>query len=202
MDITVGELPPNRHCEAFRLRHQVLCESLGELPPSADAQERDAWDDCSLHVHASIGERLVAYVRIILAGHGPFLMESLGYSLDALPGDLRTHVGEPSRIIVDPKLSRSLRVVHDPFSKLVAAAYQLSLERGVVGWVFDTDAHFVRSLRQRGWPLVQFGDPIEHHGVKRAPFFVRLSEVESAQFAHRAHSVRPKSRRPPAVEPS
>jgi N-acyl-L-homoserine lactone synthetase len=186
MDLTVGELPPARHSEAFRLRHQVLCESLGELPPNADALERDAWDDCSLHVHASVGGRLVAYVRVILAGREPFLMESLGYSLETLPSELRSRVGEPSRMIVDPKLARSVRAVHDPFGKVLAAAHQLSVERGVVAWVFDTDAHIERGLRQRRWPIVAFGAPIEHHGVKRAAFFVKLSELESGQFARRS----------------
>lgn len=190
MDLQAGELPGSRHAEAFRLRHRVLCEALAELPPNAELEERDAWDACSLHVHVTLGARLVAYVRIILAGDQPFLMESLGYDLSALPSELRTRVGEPSRIIVDPKLARELRVLHDPFNQLVAAAYQLSLERGVVGWVFDTDALFVRGLRQRGWPLVQLGEPIEHHGVKRAPYFVKLSEVQSAQFAPRAGGAR------------
>lgn len=202
MDITVGELPPSRHAEAFRLRHRVLCETLGELPPNADAQERDAWDECSLHVHVSLGEHLVAYTRIILPGRRPFLMESLGYSLEALSGDLRCHVGEPSRVIVDPKLARNLRVKHDPFGKLAAAAYQLSIERGVVGWVFDTDSQLVRALQQRGWPLVQFGDPIEHHGVNRAPYFVRLSEIDSARFAERARPARLKVGQVPAAQRS
>jgi N-acyl-L-homoserine lactone synthetase len=185
MDLTVGQLSPDRHNEAFRLRHQVLCEALGELPQRADALERDAWDDCSLHVHASLGARLVAYVRVIVAGREPFLMESLGYNLDALPADLRTRVGEPSRMIVDPKLARTVRVVHDPFGKVLAFAHQLSMAQGMVGWVFDTDANIERSLRQRGWPLVAFGEPIEHHGVRRAAFFVNLSDLEAAQFARR-----------------
>lgn len=191
MDLTVGQLPLNRHAEAFRLRHRVLCEALGELPQSTDALERDAWDDCSLHVHASLGEHLVAYVRVILAGREPFLMESLGYNLDALPADLRTRVGEPSRMIVDPKLARSVRVVHDPFGKVLAAAHQLSIEQGIVGWVFDTDANIERGLRQRGWPIVGFGEPIEHHGVRRAAFFVKLSDLDSAQFARRSRRPQP-----------
>jgi N-acyl-L-homoserine lactone synthetase len=198
MDLTVGELPPTRRTEAFRLRHQVLCEALGELPPNADALERDAWDDHSLHVHASIGDRLVAYVRVIVAGREPFLMESLGYSLDTLPNDLRSRVGEPSRMIVDPKLARNARVVHDPFGKVLAAAHQLSVERGIVGWVFDTDAHIERSLRQRGWPIVRFGEPIEHHGVRRAAFFVKLSDLETSQFARRSR--RPHSNARQAAE--
>ena len=191
MDLTVGELPSDRRTEAYRLRHQVLCEALGELPPSADALEQDAWDDCSIHVHASLGGRIVAYVRVILAGRDPFLMESLGYSLDTLPSDLRSRVGEPSRMIVDPKLARSVRALHDPFGKVLAAAHQLSVERGIVAWVFDTDAHIERSLRQRRWPIVAFGEPIEHHGVRRAAFFVKLSDLESGQFARRSR--RPQS---------
>ena len=198
-ELTTGELPVGRHAEAFRLRHQVLCESLGELPINATALERDSWDDRSLHVHASLGDRLVAYIRVILPDPQPSLMESLGYNLDGLPADLQGQVAEPSRMLVDPRLARGLRLEHDLFGKISAAAYRLSVERGITGWVFDTDASIERTLRQRGWPIVRFGDTIEHHGVVRAAFFVRLAQVKSENFQRFARRSRPDTRNAPEL---
>lgn len=175
------------------MRYQVLCEELGELPRNTAALERDAWDDCSLHVHASVESRLVAYVRVILPGLQPFLMESLGYRLDTLPVELRNRVAEPSRMLVDPKLERGLRVEYDLFGKVLAAAHRLSIERGIVGWVFDTDALIERSLRQRGWPIVPVGEAIEHHGAIRTAFVVELAQLHPAQFARRVRRLRPES---------
>jgi N-acyl-L-homoserine lactone synthetase len=186
LGLTVGELSVRRHHESFALRHQVLCDSLGELPASATGQEQDAWDDRSLHVHASLGGRLVAYVRVILPGPDPLLMESLGYRFDALPDDLRPCVAEPSRMIVDPTLPRGARLQHDLFGKVLAEAHRLCSVRGISAWAFDIDEVIERSLRQRGWPIVRLGDAIEHHGARRTAFFVKLNELHAAHFVRRA----------------
>lgn len=179
--------------EAFRLRHQVYCVENAFEPPRPDGIEMDAFDDRSPHAllfHRAAAEPL-GTVRLVLptpddAGLLP-IQALCGPNVFARIGLPLASTAEISRFALSrERLQAVQRTVASEETRhvfsyaclgLIAALRQIARTHGITHTVAVMEPSLRRRLAMIGLPMVEMGDPVEHHGM-RVPCYTRIDLLE------------------------
>jgi len=172
--------------QAYRLRHEVYCDTLRWVKPSPDGLERDCYDDCSVSL-AAYGdeERLLGLARILTADH-PFMIENEFRSL--LPADFEIRKERDTAEIT--RLTTLQPFAHmNPegryASKLIyKGIYQWSKAHGIRYLYFVVMPKFLRALRFMGFPCTAIG-PVDTLDGETKCVAVLLDWVKFEEHARR-----------------
>lgn len=158
---------PDDERALYRLRYDVYCKEWQMLDPKnyPDKEERDAWDEYSLHLVAKIKGEVVGTLRLIFDSPLGFLMEQ---SFKLPPLD-RERTVEHSRAIVREDYRR--RDIHMIMEE---AAYRWQKENDCTICVGAAVKVVRDSLVSRGWQVI--GEPGDYHGTTATPIIFHLSQ--------------------------
>lgn len=196
--------------EVFKIRYQVLCMEKRlpgfEWSQYLDEQERDDYDDHSVHVilkHRP-SERYIGTVRLILFDplqpDKPFPIE-LHTQIDSQLFDInnleRQHTAEISRFLVLSQFNRRRADLRDlkerrteagnnaqsdrrsfPYLGLALAygTVLLSRKNGIKNWLSVMDPALNRLLSYFGLDLDPIGPIVDYHGLRR-PYFRKVADA-------------------------
>jgi N-acyl amino acid synthase of PEP-CTERM/exosortase system len=198
--------------EAYRIRHQVYCETLHFEPERPDRRERDEYDAHALHclIRSVRTGEYAGCTRLVLARPGdplyplPFertCAETIDRAIvdpRALPRD---RIAEVSRLAViaafrrrrgehrqpAPLSEKSLAEGRRPrFPHLLVGLYLGTLElarlHGIETMFVLTEPRLAKHFARLGVKIEQIGDPVEHRG-KRVPSMMKVrSIIEGLNF--------------------
>jgi N-acyl amino acid synthase of PEP-CTERM/exosortase system len=180
--------------QAFRLRHQVYCVENAFEPHRPDGIETDGFDDRAPHAllfHRAAEEPL-GTVRLVLPVPGSAVGTLPMHGV--CPPDLFTHVGLPlgatteiSRFALSRERLRKLQeaigtdetrhVLSFASLGLLAAMRQIARAHGMTHFAAIMEPSLRRRLSMIGLPMIEMGDPVNHHGV-RVPCYTRIDQLE------------------------
>jgi N-acyl amino acid synthase of PEP-CTERM/exosortase system len=180
--------------QAFRLRHQVYCVEHAFEPRRPDSVETDDFDNRAPHAllyHRAVDEPL-GTVRLVLPEPGatagtlpihavsaPDLFKRVGLPLGA--------TAEISRFALSRERLHGLQRATGPDETrhvlsfaclgLIAALRQIARAHGITHTVAVMEPSLRRRLSMIGLPMIEMGDPVNHHGV-RVPCYTRIDLLE------------------------
>jgi N-acyl amino acid synthase of PEP-CTERM/exosortase system len=180
--------------QAFQLRHQVYCVENAFEPRRADSIETDGFDTRAPHAllfhrdaEAPIGTvRLVLPEQHVKTGTLPIhavcaadLFKRIGLPLGG--------TAEISRFALSRERLHRLQQSAGPDATrnvlsfaclgLIAALRQIARAHGITHTVAVMEPSLRRRLSMIGLPMVEMGDPVNHHGV-RVPCYTRIDQLE------------------------
>jgi len=204
----VPALTDELRSEVFRIRHSVYCEELGWEPVRPDKQEKDAYDEHSLHClirSVSAGD-YVGCTRLVLSPpgnlHHPLPFEkSCADTLDRSivdPRKLPRHtIAEFSRLAVVARYRRrkgedktAIAISDDSFGSkdqprfpyllvgLYLGTIELAALHGIDTLFVLTEPRLASHLAKLGVRIQQIGGPVEHRGT-RVPSMMRVTSIIS-----------------------
>ncbi len=145
--------------KAGRLRHEVFCQNLKWVPPSADGLETDKHDPFSMAIGVfSAGEELLGVFRFLPPSR-PFMLEHEFFPLLASGYQVRKEwdTAEVTRFTVAPNL-RQHGISPAHISKLMhKGMYQWSQENDVRYIYVAVERRFWRALVIAGFPFEPIG---------------------------------------------
>lgn len=145
--------------QAYRLRHEVYCDTLRWVKPSLNGLEKDRYDDCSLSL-AAYGDKghLLGLARILTGDH-PFMIENEFRSL--LPADFEIRkerdTAEITRLTTLQPFANLHREGRHASKLIYKGIYQWSKAHGVRYLYFVVMPKFLRSLKFIGFPCTAIG---------------------------------------------
>ena len=160
----------------LRLRYEVSIERGYARPEDLpDGLERDAYDDCSVHVMGWHGNQLATTARLVFPQPGLRLPTEVAFDLDIEP---RGQVVDMGRVIVARDVERSAGQ-HRILAALFAYCWTQVRARGLVYVcaAFATSAS-IRLYRYMGFQITPLASPHYYWGEERYP--VRFDILDSA----------------------
>lgn len=143
----------------FRLRHEVFCNELKWVPPTAEKTEIDGYDSFSEYIGVfNYGDDLIAHARLITSPN-PFMIEKEFACMmpEGKKVDKKPDVAEITRLCV----KNTERVSHNftNISQLIyKGIYLWSLANEMRHMVMVVDKRYFRLLRLSGFPVKALGE--------------------------------------------
>jgi len=163
---------PEETAAVARRRYLVFVERMRALPENSEQLEFDAFDEKAEHFYVSLDGVIVGSMRVVPHTSGGFPMEADGaVLLDSLP---RATCAEGSRVNADPVDG------YDVAADLIAHAVAWAAGHGITHLVAVSNSRSLRSLQRQGWPVVTFGEPIDHAGTPYFPNYTPISRAVRA----------------------
>jgi len=191
-----------------QVRYKVYCleEGFEEQSDFEDNEERDEWDDHSVHftVRTKDTREWIAAMRMVVSGPEGLPVEQM-CSIDPVIKPTGESIAEISRLCIldkhrQGKQSRGqspqdattyphlVKATQQPATNerhhkseiilgLLRAAVDYSYENGISNWFFLTTPALARLINRMCIQLVKVGTSCEHRGV-RYPFIANLQEAE------------------------
>lgn len=148
------------HLQAYRLRHQVFCDTLGWVAPSPTGLEVDSYDASAISLGLFTEQgTLLGLVRIITPDQ-QFMLENDFVDLVASGHRIRkmTDTIELTRLTLIPS-ARKEGLSSSYLRLLFKGVYQWSLANGVRYLYMEVEERFVRVLDRMGFPSTPVGPP-------------------------------------------
>jgi len=180
--------------QALRLRHQVYCVENAFEPRQPNGVETDGFDDRAPHalLYHRAAEEPLGTVRLVLPAGGsscgtlpihavcaPELFARIGLPLHSTAeisrfALSRDRVQNLQRTIAQDE---SRHVLSFACLGLIAALRQIARSHGITHTVAVMEPSLRRRLSMIGLPMIEMGDPVNHHGV-RVPCYTRIDQLE------------------------
>ncbi len=155
-----------------RRRYQVFVEQMGALPANDGHFELDTFDAIAEHFYVSVDGVVIGCMRVVPDSPLGFPMEADGAVLLAsLP---RNTTAEASRVNAEHVSG------HDVPAELIVHAGGWAAAHGFTHLAGVSNERALRSLRRQGWPVVTFGEPIDHAGTAYFPNVTCIRESACA----------------------
>lgn len=177
------------HLQAYRLRHQVFCDTLGWVPPSPTGLEVDSYDGAAVSLGLFTDQgTLLGLVRIITADQ-PFMLENDFVDLVAPGHAIRKEVDtiELTRLTLIPS-ARKEGLSSSFLRLLFKGVYQWSLANDVRYLYMEVEERFLRVLDRMGFPSTPIGaaKSLPPAGVMSLAALIDWEVFRQHNRAHRA----------------
>lgn len=149
--------------QSYRLRHEIFCETLAWVPPSADKLEIDRYDSVAttLGLFSSENGKLLGLSRLIPPDH-PFMLEAEFSDLLFPEHPLRKEAdtAEITRMAISPSV-RNQNLSTYYLRLLFKGIYQWSLINAVRYFYLEVEKKFSRVLPLMGFPCTPVGPIVQ-----------------------------------------
>ena len=150
------------YLQAYRLRHQVFCETLGWVPSSPTGLEVDSYDASAIPLGLFSEQGILLGLVRIITPDQPFMLETDFVDLVAPGYSIRKEADtiEITRLTLIPS-ARKEGLSSAYLRLLFKGVYQWSLENDVRYLYMEVEERFLRVLDRMGFPSTPVG-PAKH----------------------------------------